>query len=390
MTGCGIGESQGAAAGPAHPAAFSSEVVDRLRASNNAWDLPGGQLLLPRVFGFCRGVKRALAMLQQAVAEHQHHGGTLFLLGQIIHNPWVNDYFSHRGVRVLLSSQLDRVGEMIGRDDYAVIPAFGVPLEIEQRLAGIGCRIVDTSCGDVRRLWGWTQRAVEQGFGVLIFGRADHDETVVTKSRLAAAGGKYVVVGDIEQARLLCELIAGERDEKDFPKLFGGQATNADGLRPFERLAQVSQTTMLYSQTIEIRDLVRRALGRRFGRDELDKRVMFEPTVCRATQERQTAAVELCRGGLDLVVVVGGFGSSNTRHLHELARPSAPAWFIEDAGGILSQRELATIDLASNEQIVARDWLPSRRPLRIGVLAGASSPEIVIGEVLQRLAGFLK
>jgi 4-hydroxy-3-methylbut-2-enyl diphosphate reductase IspH len=93
---------------------------------------------------------------------------------------------------------------------------------------------------------------------------------------------------------------------------------------------------------------------------------------------------------LDLVVVVGGFGSSNTRHLYELARASAPAWFIEDAGGILSQRELATINLASDERIVARDWLPSRRPLRIGVLAGASSPEIVIGEVLQRLARFLK
>lgn len=390
MTGRGKGESQGTAAAPAHPAAFSSEIVDRLRASNNAWLLPAGRLLLPRVFGFCRGVKRALAMLQQAVAEHQHHGGALFLLGQIIHNPWVNDYFSDRGVRILSSSQLDRVGEMVGRDDWAVIPAFGVPLEIEQRLAGIGCRIVDTSCGDVRRLWGWAQRAVEQGFGVLIFGRADHDETVVTKSRLAVAGGKYVVVGDIEQARLLCELISGERDEGDFPKVFGGQATNADGLRPFERLAQVSQTTMLYSQTVEIRDLVRRALGRRFGPDELDKRVMFEPTVCRATQERQSAAVELCRGGLDLVMVVGGFGSSNTRHLYELARASAPAWFIEDAEGILSQRELATIDLARDEQVVARDWLPSRRPLRIGVLAGASSPEIVIGEVLQRLAQFLK
>jgi 4-hydroxy-3-methylbut-2-enyl diphosphate reductase len=231
---------------------------------------------------------------------------------------------------------------------------------------------------------------VEQGFGVLIFGRADHDETVVTKSRLAAAGGRYVVVGHIEQARVLCEFITGERNAGDFSRVFDGQATNADGLGPFERLAQVSQTTMLYNQTIQIRGLIRRAMASRYGRDGLEERVMFEPTVCRATQERQSAAVELCDSGLDLVVVVGGFGSSNTRHLYELARASAPAWFIEDAEGILSEWELATIDLVRDERVVARDWLPSRRPLRIGVLAGASSPEIVVGHVLQRLAEFLK
>ena len=369
---------------------FASEVVQRLRACGNVWDLPGGRLLLPRVFGFCRGVKRALAMLQQAVAEHHRHGGTLFLLGQIIHNPFVNKYFSRCGVRILSGSRLDGVEQTIGRGDCAVIPAFGVPVEIERHLAGIGCRVVDTSCGDVRRLWGWAQRAVEQGFGVLIFGRADHDETVVTKSRLAAAGGRYVVVGDIDRARVLCDLISGERNGRDFRKIFDDRATNADRLEPFERLAQVSQTTMLYSETIQIRDLVRRALARRFGRNELDRRVMFEPTVCRATQERQSAAVELCRGGLDLAVVVGGFGSSNTRHLYELAAAGAPAWFIEDAEAIISQRELATIDLASDKRILARGWLPARRPLRIGVLGGASSPEIVVGQVLQRLAEFLR
>lgn len=390
MTGRGKGEPQGTSAGPGQPQIFCSEIVNRLRTCGNVWDLPGGRLLLPRVFGFCRGVKRALAMLQQAVAEHHQHGGTLFLLGQIIHNPWVNNYFSRRGVRILSASQMDRLEEIVGRDDCAVIPAFGVPLEVERRLAGIACRLVDTSCGDVRRLWSWARQAVEQGYGVLIFGRADHDETVVTKSRLAAAGGKYVVVGDIEQARLLCELIAGEPDAGDFRRIFDAQATNADDLRPFERVAQVSQTTMLYSQTIRIRDLIRHAMARRFGRNEPDKRMMFEPTVCRATQERQSAAVELCGSGLDLAVVVGGFGSSNTRHLYELAAASAPAWFIEGVEGILSQRELATIDLAGDERIVARDWLPVRRPLRIGVLAGASSPEIVVGQVLQRLAGFLK
>jgi len=146
---------------------------------------------------------------------------------------------------------------------------------------------------------------------------------------------------------------------------------------------------MLHDETLVIRDLLRGAYLRRFGPEGLDERLIFEPTVCRATQERQDAAVELCRGGADLVVVVGGFWSSNTRHLFELAGRYAPAWFIEDASAIRSDRELLALDPGTNRPRITKDWLPGRRPLRIGALAGASSPEVVVGEVLERLAGFL-
>jgi 4-hydroxy-3-methylbut-2-enyl diphosphate reductase len=369
---------------------FDSEIVDRIRSAGNVWTLPGGEIRLPEVFGLCRGVKRALAMLQEAVRRHAAHGGRLLLLGQIIHNPWVNRYFEKMGVRVLSREQVGEPAGHIRPGDCAVIPAFGVPLPVERRLAAIGCHVVDTSCGDVRRLWAWAGRAAEGGYGLLIFGRADHDETVVTKSRLATVGGRYVVVGSLDEARLFCDLVTGRTEAAAFGRHFGGETTNAEGLEPFERLAQVSQTTMLYEQTLSVRDLLRRAYAERFGTDGLAERLAFQPTVCRATQARQSAAVELCRQGCDLVIVVGGFGSSNTRHLYELARTYAPAWFIEDAAAIRSDRELETIDPADDRPYVASDWLPGRRPLRIGVLAGASSPEIVVGEVLQRLAEFLK
>lgn len=369
---------------------FPSEVIDRIRAAGNVWLLPAGQIRLPEVFGFCRGVKRALAMLQEAVAGHAQHGGRLFLLGQIIHNPWVNAYFEARGVRLLTAGQVRHIDRHIGPDECAVIPAFGVPLPVEQRLRAIGCHIVDTSCGDVRRLWTWAGQAAAAGCGVLIFGRARHDETVVTKSRLAAAGGRYLVVGSLDEARLFCELITGRRDAATFRQHFGDEATNAETLDPFHRLAQVSQTTMLYDETVALREQLREAYGERFAPETLDERLLFQPTVCRATQARQAAAVDLCRRGCDLVLVVGGFGSSNTRHLYELARGFGPAWFIEDARAIRSERELATIDLDADRPVLATDWLPERRPLTIGVLAGASSPEVVIGEVVQRLAGFLR
>jgi 4-hydroxy-3-methylbut-2-enyl diphosphate reductase len=367
---------------------FSSALVDRVRRSGNVWKLPGGELVLPEVFGFCRGVKRALIMLDRAVAAHGS-AKRLFLLGQIIHNPWVNDHFSRLGVRILSGEKLDDLESIVSRDDCAIIPAFGVPLPIEDRLRAIGCQIVDTTCTDVRRLWSWAGQAAERGYGVLVFGRAMHDETVVIKSRLQAAGGRYLVVGTLAEAARFCDMISGAAAGEDFARAFGPGTTNASSLEPFLRLAQVSQTTMLYDQTMEVRELVRRSFAARFGKGNLTGRLLFQPTVCRATQARQAAAVELCRGGCGLVIVVGGFGSSNTRHLFELARGYCPAYFIEDATAILSAERLATFDPAAGTPVVAEGWLPTKRPLRIGVLAGASSPEVVVGEVLERLASFL-
>jgi len=368
---------------------FDSELIDRIRADGNVWRLDGGEIRLPAVFGFCRGVKRALAMLDKAADAARRDGQKLFLLGQIIHNPWVNDYFVRRGVRILAPGEIARLEEHVAAGDCAVIPAFGVAPQIERRLRAVGCRVVDTTCGDVRRLWLWAERAARAGAGVLIFGRVNHDETVVTRSRLAEAGGKYLVVGSLAEAEQFCSLLAGGADGETFRRRFAPAATNADGLAPFERLAQVSQTTMLHGETLAVRQKLRAAFERRFG-PAGEGRLTFQPTVCRATQARQAAAVELCGAGADLVVVVGGFGSSNTRHLYELARQRAPAFFIEDSSAIRSGQELLSFDPAAGAAAVVTGWLPARRPLRVAVLAGASSPEIVVGQVVAAVAELLR
>jgi 4-hydroxy-3-methylbut-2-enyl diphosphate reductase len=368
--------------------AFHSPLIDQLRATDppNVWKLPHGELRLPRVFGFCRGVKRALAMAAKAVEQHASDAGRLVLLGEIIHNPWVNDYFRNRGVTILPRKEIHRIEANLTPQDLAIIPAFGVPIDVERKLADLGCPTVDCSCGDVIRLWRWSERAVAEGFGVLIFGRAMHDETVVTKSRLAAAGGKYLVVETLDQAKQLAEDPTDER----FAQLFGPDQTNAETLDPFGHLALVSQTTMLYSETVAVQQIVREAFGRRFGEAQAEERLRMQPAVCRATQNRQDAAVELCSGGCDAVIVVGGFGSSNTRHLHTLAAQYAPAWLIEDATAIHSPAELTAFDPETHTATRVENWLPAQRPLALGVLAGASSPEVVIGDVLKRLAEFLQ
>jgi len=368
---------------------FSSELVDRCRQSGGVLALPGGRIVLPEVFGFCRGVKRALAMLDQEVSRHARQGGRLFLLGEIIHNPWVNDYFQRRDVTILRTEDRARLESLITSSDCAIIPAFGVPLPVEERLRRIGCRIVDTSCGDVRRLWKWAEGAARSGFGVMIFGRADHDETVVTRSRLEACGGQYLVVNKLSQVDWFCDLVTGRRPTVEFAELLGRAASNTVEFSPFERLAHVSQTTMLHDETMLVQAKLREAFAERFGPADAQRRLLLQPTVCRATQARQSAAVTLCRERPDVVVVVGGFGSSNTRHLYELARSYAAAYFIEDADAILDARTLRTFDAATAQPTLTHDWLPGKRPVTVGVLSGASSPEIVIGEVLQKIAGFL-
>lgn len=372
-------------------AAFHSTIIDDIRSAEtpNVWKLPGGELRLPEVFGFCRGVKRALMMAADAVANRNRGAekSRLVLLGEIIHNPWVNDYFSSHGVEILSSEhrRCDQIENYIRSGDTVIIPAFGVALPIEKRLREIGCRIIDCSCGDVIRLWRWSEKAVAGGYSVLIFGRSMHDETVVTKSRLEAACGKYLVVENLKQVQLFCDMLAGKSNEPF--SVFPPHATNADGIECFFRLAQVSQTTMLYDDTMKVQSMLKDAFAARHdaARDSL----AFQPTVCKATQARQNAAVELCKSGCDLVIVVGGFTSSNTRHLYELARQFAPSYLVEDHSSIRSETELLAWNADASGPTVTKDWLPAKRPVKIGILAGASSPEIVIGQVLTRLAVFL-
>ncbi len=373
---------------PPSLAKFRSAVVDRARQAGDVLDLPGGQILLPKVFGFCRGVERALEMLDGAVRAGRPQG-QLILLGEIIHNPWVNHYFQSLGVKILTAAQREKLESYITTRDGAVIPAFGVPPAIQRRLEAIGCKIIDTTCGDVRRLWTWAERAAGEGHAVLIFGRALHDETVVTTSRLAAVGGTYLVAGSLQQVEQFCDLLTGKLSEERFSEFFGPEATNAGGFEAFHRLAQASQTTMLYDQTIRVRERLRQAFAQRFGQETWEDRLRFQPTVCRATQARQSAADEICRQNCDLAIVVGGFGSSNTRHLHELAGSCVPAFLIESAEAIHSPQQLETFDFQKEKPCWVHDWLPTCRPLRIAVLAGASSPEIVVGQVMEKLAQFL-
>lgn len=368
---------------------FRSDRVAEIRRNGGVWELAGGQIRLPRVFGFCRGVTLALAKSLQALDAHRADGRRMVLLGEIIHNPQVNALFRKRGVEILTRDQARDVEAHIGPEDVAIIPAFGAEIGIARKLEQIGCEIVDATCNDVRTLWSWAEQAAADGYGVMIYGRSTHDETVVTKSRLAAVGGKYLVAGDLDALDRFCDLIRHGQGDAKLAESFDAQATNAETLEPFLRLAQVSQTTMLYSRTMQVRDRLREAFLDRFGPGAEDRRMRFQPTVCRATQDRQTAAEELCTSGLDCCIVVGGIGSSNSRHLYELAGRHTRAYFLESAEGLVGPERICAYDFAAGSFVAKSGYLGGKNHPVVGVLAGASSPEVVVGEVCQRLAEFL-
>ncbi len=368
------------------PGPFSAALIDSKRAAGEdlTWRVGEWELALPDIFGFCRGVSRALHKAAAAVAAAGD--GRVLLLGPIIHNPWVNDYFRAQGVEILSRRPDRNPADMPGRKDTVIIPAFGGSPRVIEKLKRIGCRLVDCSCGDVMRVWQWSRRAVADGFGIIVYGRSGHDETVVTTERIMDAGGYYVVVEDLDETRAMAGLVTS--GSEDFARHFNPPVTNAAGLAPFLRAAQVSQTTMLYGRTVAVRDILRGAYEKRFG-PEAAERLLFQPTVCRATQDRQDAAVRLCESGCDLVVVIGGFDSSNTRHLHELAAGYGPAFHVESAAAIESAARITARSATTGTVEPIDNWLSATGRGRIGLLSGASTPDIVTGRVLERLIAIL-
>ena len=368
---------------------FQYALIDRILANpdGNFLAVPGGRIVLPAVFGFCSGVRRAVHKASVAVRDASE-GQKIILLGELIHNPMVNEYFRQQGVKILEQDELELLKEHVTDSDRVIIPAFGAQGEVFSLLQNMGCDLVDCTCCDVRRLWAWSKRAVQDGAGVIIFGRKSHAETVVTKARIAGNGGYYIVLEDLEQTSMFADMIRS--GDKDIRSAFTPAATNASSIEVFYHATQISQTTMLYDETLRLRAALKDVYSLRFSEVDTKPRLRFQPTVCRATQDRQNAAIELCsQGGCDMIIVAGGFGSSNTMHLYQLASSYAPAYLIEDADAILS----TDIIIAWNDSLASghktEGYMPSKRPLQIGLLTGASTPDIVTGQIVERLSQLL-
>jgi 4-hydroxy-3-methylbut-2-enyl diphosphate reductase len=381
-------------------------------------DFGAVQYLVPSHFGFCLGVKNAIERAYETLTENP--GKRVFMLSELIHNPFVNDDLIRRGLKYL---QTDKgvphstgpggpdLWDTLTPDDIVIIPAFGATDEDKRRLVmkGIAVRQYDATCMLVEKVWKAARAYGRDGYTVVIHGKHEHEETKATFSntrRYAPA----VIVRNMEETRQLGEMILGADPSvrSHFASLFAGKFTEGfDAERDLQRVAVVNQTTLLMNETREIIAYLRDIFAQKFGPDVPGERARVggqgrNDTLCYATQVNQDALARALAEPLDAAFVIGGRNSSNTFQLYRLCeqRLGTRAFFIQSEANIVSSTEAEHYIFPARghtghsgpAERRAR-WADSRdnqggKPMRILVTGGASCPDGIIQQVITRINSF--
>jgi 4-hydroxy-3-methylbut-2-enyl diphosphate reductase len=363
---------------------YHSDLVSAVKESDYRYRSGRLTVHLAREFGFCYGVDRAVDYAYQA--RKRFPDQQVFLTGEIIHNPHVNDQLRSQGIRFLSDS--DESLEALRPEDVVILPAFGITVELLEDLIGRGCALVDTTCGSVLNVWKNVKRYADEGFTSVIHGKYRHEETRATASQAQRGGrGHYLVVLDCAEAELTCDYIRHGGDRSAFLKRF--EHAVSPGFDPDAHLLRIgcaNQTTMLSSESLEIGEMFRRAMRDRYGDGEMDARFRAYDTICSATQDRQDAVTALLADqSLSLMVVLGGYNSSNTCNLARICAERLPTYHIADPEGLVSETTIRHKSVGGKDEMVTNGWLP-HGPVSIGLTSGASTPDNLVAAVIRRLA----
>jgi 4-hydroxy-3-methylbut-2-enyl diphosphate reductase len=356
-----------------------------MRANDFRLDVGGLTFLLALEFGFCYGVERAIEYAYETVSKFPDR--RIFLTGEIIHNPHVNHKLQRMGIR-FLSNGPDKY-DLVSEEDVVLIPAFGIPAAEIDLLSKKGCVVVDTTCGSVLNVWKNVERYARAGVTSVIHGKFEHEETGATFSRTTLFdSAHYLIIRDKREASYVCAYITRGGEKREFISRF--QLAISAGFDPDRQLQHIglaNQTTMLSSESLEIAEMLRAAIAERYGELELPTRFHSFDTICSATQDRQDAVFALAKHKPDLMIVVGGYNSSNTNNLAKIAARFTPTYHIEDPAAIASAEVIRHKPAGRTEEIVTRGWLPAGMRV-IGITAGASTPNNQIGETIERIVSF--
>ncbi len=363
---------------------YTGQLVDLLRT--NEYTLTAGDttVRLAREFGFCYGVERAVDYAYQS--RRKFPDRRIYLVGEIIHNPHVNAKLRAMGVTFLLPGPKGFDFSVIRPEDVVILPAFGVTIGDFESLRSLGCIVVDTTCGSVLNVWKRVESYARDGLTSLIHGKYYHEETRATASQtLRYPGAKSIVVRNMEEAEVVCDFIEGKIQAAELrerlPNAFDAEF---DPERDLRRIGVANQTTMLARESLAIGGRIGEALAHRYGPEYLAENFRTFDTICSATQDRQDAVEELLTEPLDAMVVVGGYNSSNTISLAAICALKVPTYHIEDADCI--DPEAGTIRHRSPEgETTTSGWLAAEGPVRVGLTAGASTPNNKIGETVARV-----
>jgi 4-hydroxy-3-methylbut-2-enyl diphosphate reductase len=370
---------------------YRSPIVEFLRLTDSPLAAAGLTVKLAKAFGFCYGVERAIDLAYASTKVPAFAGKKIYLLGEIIHNPLVNDQLTEMGITRLEEVNGQYQLEHLTANDVVIIPAFGAEVATMNRLKKIGCAMVDTTCGDVMSVWRRVRQYKKEQVTSIIHGKAWHEETKATASQAVGeeGGGQYLVVYNLEETDYVCNFIRNGGSKVDFMEKFKG--AHSPGFDPDLHLRAVgvaNQTTMMRGETEEVQRRIRQAIEDRFGKGALDMHFRFFDTICGATQERQDALNEmLTREKLHILIVVGGYNSSNTSHLAEIGESHLPTYFIKNSDMLVSPSEIKHWDLHQGREVITEKWLPDG-DVFIGITAGASCPNNLIEETIKRLYQF--
>ncbi|MCP5556604.1 MAG: 4-hydroxy-3-methylbut-2-enyl diphosphate reductase [Verrucomicrobiaceae bacterium] len=367
---------------------YRSALVDSIRKGGGLLTVGNTTIRLARDFGFCYGVERAidLAYASRRVFPDRN----VYLLGEIIHNPEVNRQLSEMNVISLPVGTHEEAVAKLTSEDVVIVPAFGAETRIMNIIAERGCMVVDTTCGDVMSVWKRVRKYAVDGFTSIIHGKASHEETRATSSRaLGQSGnGQYLVILTLDDVDYVCDYIRkGGGDREGFITRFGEAAS--PGFDPdmhLKRIGVANQTTMLKSETEEIQRRLRAAVIDRDGETVGDQNFQVFDTICGATQERQDSLFDMLKLPLDILLVVGGYNSSNTTHLVEIGEKQLPTFFIRTAECLRSLEQIVHFDLhLKQEKESYTQKLASDAPIQVGVTAGASCPNNLIEDTILRV-----
>jgi 4-hydroxy-3-methylbut-2-enyl diphosphate reductase len=367
---------------------YRSDLIDTIKNSGFLYVSGRFTIHLAREFGFCYGVDRAVDYAYQT--RRRFPDRTVYLTGEIIHNPHVNDELRAQGIR-FLSDEGESTGALTPAD-VVILPAFGVTIEQLLELERRGCTLVDTTCGSVLNVWKNVKRYAEDGFTSIIHGKYWHEETQATASQALHAGcGQYLVVLNREEADAVCRYICSGGGREAFVARFARAAS--PGFDPDQHLARVgcaNQTTMLSSESLEIGEMFRAAIRDRYGDAELPGRFRAFDTICSATQDRQDAVSALLAGQpVELMIVIGGLNSSNTCNLARICAEHVPTYHIADPGGLISREAIRHKPVGRAAETTTTGWLPAGH-VTVGLTSGASTPDNQVGAAIRRLEEFAR
>ncbi|MGJ8644958.1 MAG: 4-hydroxy-3-methylbut-2-enyl diphosphate reductase [Luteolibacter sp.] len=364
---------------------YQSSIVEKIKDQGGKITQGNTTLLLAQDFGFCYGVERAidLAYASRKVFPENR----IFLIGEIIHNPDVNQNLRDMNIVSLPWQEIDATYDDLTPDDVVIVPAFGAPTSFMEKVADKGCYTVDTTCGDVMKVWRRVRGYAKEGITSIIHGKANHEETRATASRALGENkdGHYLTILTLADTDFLCDYLRNGGDKAAFLERFAN--CYPPGFDPeihLDKIGVANQTTMLKSETQEIQQRLAKAISDRDGSDE--KFSMFD-TICGATQERQDALFEMLKTKMDVLLVVGGYNSSNTAHLVEIGEKELPTFFIRNADQIKSLEEIVHFDLHQHEETTSAyaEVFSGKDHVTIGITAGASCPNNLIEQAILRV-----